>query len=219
MTVMNKILALLVASFLLVGSCKDDDQTEPDWDPSGLYTLNLSVTGRPPAIITSDSNLEYDHQVIYGEIFDTSQTRCCHWRLSRHDCPPSYSVSNFRVFESNGEYFLYNGIDTSDGNQISFHIPLIIEGNTIKLKPNIPKTERSFHLASVNAMMTSTAKSWPIWFDIINFEMTKLGNGFIIGSWAIIDKRDFCLTTLSNGKQNSYYMSEFADITFTRIGD
>jgi len=49
--------------------------------------------------------------------------------------------------------------------------------------------------------------------------MNKLEDGTTSGSWAIIDKSEYCTTTMSDGSTQSYYMSEFADITFTRIGD
>ena len=219
-TDMHKIaLILIITSLLFVSSCKDDEETEPIWDPSGLYTLDISVTSRPPAIITDDSILQYNHQFLYSEIFDTTQTKCCYWRFSKHDCPPTYSVSNVRIFESEGQYYLYNGIDYSGGNQISFHIPLSIDDNTLRLETNIPKNEKSFHLASLNSIMTSTAESWPTWFDLIHFQMNKLEDGTTSGSWAIIDKSEYCTTTMSDGSTQSYYMSEFADITFTRIGD
>jgi hypothetical protein len=216
---MKKILSLAICSLLVISSCKEPE-AEPEWNPSGLYTIDLTVTKRPPAIIEPDtSSIEYKHAFIFGEIFDTTRNLCCYWRLSKHTCPPKYTISNIRIFEFNGFYYIYNGIDSSGGKQISFHIPLTIQGNKLKISNTLDKSKRSFHLYSLHSNMTSTAESWPMWFDLLNFEMDSNSDGTITGSWAIMDKREFCSTSMSNGETKNYNMAEFAELTFTRIGD
>lgn len=219
----NKIILPSILLFLFTlafPSCDDEQKITPEWDPSGLYHLKIKVNGRPPAVLESDTaNIYYEHTYLYGEIMDTTQNKCCHWKFSRHNCPSEYSIYNFKVFKQKNQYYLSNNIDSSDNRQLSFHIPLQFDGLTLTLTDTLRKDKRSYHLASIHSNMTSTASYWPTWFDLLYFEMSLNAGGLISGQWAIMEKQESCTTTMSNGETKEYFMTEFADVVFTKTGE
>ena len=216
---MNKIVLILITSLLFVSSCKDDEETEPVWDPSGLYNVKVQVNRRPPCLSEGNDNPSYKHEKMFGHIFDTTQNTCCRWALSVLDCPDSYTLFNVRIFKTDNHYFLYNGIDYFEGEQISFHIPLSLRENTLFVNPDLSEANRGFHVGShQSTMYTSIERGWLIRIELLKLEITKEENK-LSGTWVWREKTDACPTTVSNGESKEFTTSEFADITFTKIGD
>lgn len=219
-TDMHKIaLILIITSFLLLPSCKDDEQTEPVWDPSGLYNVSIKVERHSPNIqYNGNDTLLFRHQIIRGHAFDTVQRKCCEWRLTDHNCPDNYTLYNLRIFKSGSQYYLFGKQSFStEGIQTSFHVPLNYTKTTLSLDPLIVSENQIYQISSVNSM-SSSAYNWPFYFHFIEFNL-EYNENVITGNWIARDMTGTCNTKMSDGSTQSYRTTEFADITFTRIGN
>ena len=220
-TDMHKIaLILIIISLLFVSSCKDDDETEPVWDPSGLYNVSIRVKHHSPNIqYIENEPPRFRHQLIQGFMFDTlQQQKCCRGRLDNHDCATDYEIINMRIFESYGQYYLYGAENFStDSVQTSFHLPLQFDGQRIFLDSAVV-LKNLIYMPSYRDNMFSSALQWPLPFHFIEFEL-KQQNNTVRGTWIARETSNLCSTTMSDGSNQYYHTTEFADITFTRIGD
>lgn len=219
---MKKLLIIFSVGFTLLAfqSCKDDEQAEPVWDPSGLYNVSIKVKHHAPNIqyIENDTPL-FRHQLIKGYIFDTlQQQKCCRGRLDNHDCATDYEIINMRIFEYGGQYYLYGAENYStDSVQTSFHLPLEFDGQKIYLDSSTV-SKNLIYMPSYRDNMFSSARQWPLPFHFIEFELKQKDNT-VRGAWIAREMSNLCRTTMSDGSSQVYRTSEFADITFTRIGD
>lgn len=201
-------------------SCKDDEETEPVWDPSGLYNVEVQVSKRIP-IFGDSINGPYNfmHQIFYDQAMDTSLRKCCEWQFGGNPCDNSYTISNMRIFKHNGSYHLYGagGTVTVNGQKRTFHLPLEILKNDIFTNDSIYTTKRVYQFSRRDNMQSSSG-AYPALMQFFKFNLTK-SEGGMKGSWFFKDVTTHCLINTGLPDWVQYNTGEFADITFTRIGD
>jgi hypothetical protein len=208
MNVVNKyrfIVILLLAGGL--SNCKDNDVWPNNFE--GTYQLDFSVTQRPP-MFWQDMNPTYPTQFMYGEHLDLSQNVCCEPMppSKEHGCPWEYSRDDFEIFKKDGNYFLKNVIRfDSDGNQISFHIPLIKEKKRLYMDANLPEEKRFFR-RDVGIIEDD---AYPPYFTILELEFCIEGTKITSGKWKFIDLFGQKCYLKKDSLYYRYFMTEFAD--------
>lgn len=219
---MKKTFILFCFTFLLsISSCKEK-KTEPKWDPSGLYNVKVSINKRPLFILENDtSTIEYAHEKIMGQVFDTSVSQCCHWTFGI-ECPDTYELFNIRIFKYKENYYLYNSIDSMGDLQTTSHIPLTMKDK--KLTVDNRNTKHVFslirRLGKPGSIMWSTVPGYsnrPFW--MLDFTL-NFSTETATGEWVLIEENENpCTKLMSNKQSREFITSEFSSITFERIGD
>ena len=219
MNVVFKTIGIFFFVIFLQG-CKDDDCPEQT-SIIGTYTVDVRVTKRPPVIhytFGRPDSIPYDHQIIYGEIMDTTQVVCCLGQLPLEDsCYTSYSLQNIKIYKENNQYYLQNSISFNlYEEQITFHIPLTKLGDSLIHDKN--RSDHISHFIRNKSKMPSTANSYPSSFDLLYFSIEDKSSDVLKGKWVFKDySGDNCGTdTMSNGRKYPCKMGEFAELTFTR---
>jgi hypothetical protein len=150
---------------------------------------------------------------------DTTLRMCCQWKFSTDDCPTEYTLSNMRIFEQNGLYYLYGSQNfDSQGVPKTNHLPLNLSDGNLILDDSVALKNLKYSL-SYEDNMPSSANNWPFSIVFLDFKLHKGENGTLSGSWTFKDQTVFCPITMSNGTQRVYYTGEFAGLKFTRIGE
>jgi hypothetical protein len=221
MSVVYKIGFILLIGICLSG-CKPDNDALEEPTIVGVYTMYVKVNKRPPIIKYDNgrpSTIPFDHQILYGEVMDTTQNICCPDKFgSQHDCPMEYTIENVKIFKEGGQYYLQNKIDTTpSGEQISYHIPLNASGQSLIYTNSNSTISGYYSRDRVN--MLSTGGFWPWIFEILYFSIDTKNKASFKGNWVLKDLADQeCLgkPEMSDGKKHPCSMGEFAEFILVK---
>ncbi len=218
-TTINLLLLLLIAGS--TNSCKKEKETPIE----GRYKVEVKVTKRLPMVgyLSSSDTIDFPHMIIHGHIFyESSSNVCCAGMYNSVDCPMEYNLEGVEIIKREGKYYLESREAYSTmGVKLRYHLPLTISDNTISydLARDTSFPDGLLYEFDVDNRLPS-GKMWPIaikkWLSL---ELKKKGGNIFVGSWRNLPHMHYCTIQLPNGETRGYSMSEFADVTFTKVED
>jgi len=202
-------------TYFVYKDCNENDIWPHNYE--GTYQLDVTVSQRPPEF-GIDMNPIFPTQALFGVHFDLTQNVCCEPKPPsyQHGCPWEYSRNDFEIFKHDEQYFLKNSIlHDADGNQLTFHIPLIKEKK--KLYMPTPTHNPNRKMLFVRDVGLWGPLSFPSECVLLELEFHINGTQIIGGKWKYIDYLGQPCYLKKNGELYGYRMAEFATFKAKKI--
>jgi hypothetical protein len=230
---MKTALILTLATFaILTNSCKKDKCDQIACDLAGKYTVDVNVTKRIPYLFNSTSIPDFSNIKVGDLVFYDTTDVCCEYRFvsTGHkpylkqkiiNCPLplNYKLFNAEIVNNNGKLFLKSS--NTDQN-VFFDLPISTNNNKITYSFSKEGNSDILNKPFIFSMSqgVSSDLNWLVGYSIkwVSLELSKEKHGVYKGKWIFVHTASHACEFLISGMgTNNFLVTEFAEVTFTKL--